>query len=281
MKEEEAQKIAAETRKTYDRVAEEFSASRSKFWDELAFLVEYTKRGGDVLDIGCGNGRLFPLINERHAQYTGIDYSGGLIREAQRLHPLGKFVVGDATALPFPDDTFDVAYSFATVHHIPGNELRTKFFREAARVLRPGGIFVLTAWELWNLHHFGKLLVTALQSILGLTPLGARDLMLTFGKNKEPRYLHTFTERELFALLTQNGFAVTNISTIAHLPHREKGGRAGRSSEKNIVVVAKKNTNSPLPKPFELSFKWSGEPRKDGVLAIDPLKEIEVFSCLS
>ena len=74
---------------------------------------------------------------------------------------------------------------------------------------------------------------------------------------------------------------ITNISTIAHLPHREKGGRAGRSSEKNIVVVAKKNTNSPLPKPFELSFKWSGEPRKDGVLAIDPLKEIEVFSCLS
>jgi len=232
MRKEEAQKIAAETRNTYNTVARKFSDSRAKFWDELAFLVEHVERDDHVLDIGCGNGRLFPLVTKRHAAYTGIDYSEGLIQEAKRLHPHipeGTFLVGDATALPLPDDAFDIAYSFAVIHHIPSKELRAEFVREAARVLHPGGLFVLTAWELWTPRHFIQLLLNAYKSMLRTTPLDIGDLMLTFGKDKAPRYLHAFTEREISTLLTKNGFAVIDVAHIAR-----------PSGEKNIVVVARK-----------------------------------------
>ena len=229
MEKEEAQKIAEKTRKTYDTVAGEFSASRAKFWEELAFLAEHTKSGDRVLDIGCGNGRLFPLIKERGARYTGIDYSEGLVGEARRLHPDGDFVVADAVALPFAHNAFDIAYSFATIHHIPGKELRAQFVSEAARVLRPGGTFILTAWELWGIRHAGVLLRTGLKSILRLIPLDVGDAILTFGKNRAERYVHGFTQRELSLLLAEGGFTVISIESIA----RPSGG-------KNIVVVARK-----------------------------------------
>lgn len=229
MQKEEAKKRADETRKTYNAVARKFSDSRAQFWEELAFLVAHIERDDHVLDIGCGNGRFFPLVEKRHAAYTGIDYSEGLIEEAKRLHPNGVFLVGDATALPFPDNTFDIAYSFAVVHHIPSKALRAQFVREAARILHPGGLFVLTAWELWTPRHFAQLLMNAYKSMLGATTLDIGDLMLTFGKDKAPRYLHAFTEREIATLLESNGFALINVASIAR-----------PSGEKNIVVVARK-----------------------------------------
>lgn len=225
MKTEDAQKIAEETRKTYDDVAGEFSASRAKFWDELAFLAKHIKPGDRVLDIGCGNGRFLPLVKERGGQYVGVDYSEGLIREAKRLHPDGEFVVGDATKLSFLDSKFDVAYSFATIHHVPSKELRAQFIREAARVVKPGGMFILTAWHLWQPRNFLKLFM----SINPLSPLEAGDMLLTFGKNKAPRYLHAFTRRELSLLLIKNGFHVESIETIPR-----------PSGEKNTIVVAKR-----------------------------------------
>ena len=231
MRATDAQTILGAVCKTYDTVAGEFSASRSKFWDELAFLVLCVKRGDNVLDIGCGNGRLFPLIKERRAKYTGIDCSEGLIHEAKQLHHDGEFVVSDALALPFQNNTFDIAYSFAVIHHIPGKELRAQFVREAARVLKPSGMFILSEWNLWNTRRTPELLFTAAKSILGLTPLDVGDLMLTFGKDKKPRYLHAFTKRELSALLAENGFAALRVSVIAR-----------KSGEKNIVAVARKNS---------------------------------------
>jgi|SRR3989344_1313596 len=229
MKHEEARKIADGTRKTYDTAADEFSASRAKFWDELAFLAKHIKTGDRVLDIGCGNGRFFPLVTERGARYTGVDYSGGLIREAKRLHPEGEFIVGDATALLFPDESFDIAYSFAVIHHIPGDELRALFVREARRVLRPNGTLVLTTWDLWSPRHIGTLLANVAKNLLRFAPTNIKDIFLPLGKDHTLRYIHAFTRQELSALLAKNGFTVVNIEII---PHGKK--------ESNIVVVAKR-----------------------------------------
>lgn len=229
MKREAAQVIAERTRETYDRVAREFSKSRSRFWEELIFLAEHVKDGDRVLDIGCGSGRFYPLVEDRHGRYTGIDYSGSLINEARRHHGRAEFLLGDATKLPFADNTFDIAYSFAVIHHIPGNELRRQFVREAARVLRPGGTFILSAWQLWNMRHVGRIFLTAFQSLSRLSPLDPGDVVLTFGKNKEPRYMHAFTSRGLAGLLRNEGFHIEGVDVI---------GR--RSGERNIIVVAKK-----------------------------------------
>lgn len=229
MKREVAEKKAKETRDSYDQMAKEFSDSRAHFWEELAFLAEHIERDDHVLDIGCGNGRFAPLVAARHAHYDGVDYSTELIKVAKQKFPQGIFTAGDATALPFPDNSFDIAFSFAVIHHIPGNEGQKKFVREALRVLHPGGKLIITSWDLWSKKYLGRLLKSAIGSMLQLNALDLRDVMLTFGQKKQPRYVHAFTMAELRELLESNGLEVLGVDTVSR-----------GSGERNIVVVAQK-----------------------------------------
>ncbi len=230
MRSETAEKILNENRESYDQMAVEFSATRAKFWEELAFLAEHATPGMHVLDIGCGNGRFYSLLEARNVTYTGLDNSAGLLKEARRLHPGVNFVEGDATACSFPDESFDIAFSFATIHHVPSRALRTKFITEAARILRPGGTLILTAWDLWQPAHFMKLMLSA--NPFSVYELG--DIILTFGKKKHKRYLHAFTEKELCKLLKKNGFEIVGSDIIV----RESG-----SGQKNFLVVAKRKNS--------------------------------------
>ena len=229
MKREAATKRAIETRNSYDQMAKEFSDSRARFWDELAFLAEHIERDDHVLDIGCGNGRFAPLVSARHAHYDGVDYSVGLIAEAQRKFPEYTFVAGDATALPFSNNSFDIAFSFAVIHHIPSNALRAQFVAEVFRILHPNGKLILTAWDIWSPTYFARLLRSAISTIFGRNNLDIGDVLLTFGKQKHPRYVHACTMRELSTLLTACGFHVISSERIAR-----------KSGQKNIVIIAQK-----------------------------------------
>ncbi|OGZ05809.1 MAG: hypothetical protein A2845_03325 [Candidatus Lloydbacteria bacterium RIFCSPHIGHO2_01_FULL_49_22] len=231
MNDKKAQILSLETQHSYDQMAKEFSDSRAHFWNELAFLSEHIERDDHVLDIGCGNGRFVPLVSARHAHYDGVDYSSGLIEEAKRKFPQQCFTVGDATALPFPDDSFDIAFSFAVIHHIPGKEGRNEFAREAFRVLHPGGKLIITSWDLWSRKYVGRLLRSAISSMLQINSLDVRDVMLTFGKKKQPRYVHAFTAPELRELFKENGFTILGIDTVPR-----------DSVERNIVLIAQKPT---------------------------------------
>jgi ubiquinone/menaquinone biosynthesis C-methylase UbiE len=65
-------------------------------------------------------------------------------------------VVGDATAMTFPDARFSAAVCFTMLHHVPSDALQDRLFAEVARVLRPGGVFVgadsLDSEEFRSLH---------------------------------------------------------------------------------------------------------------------------------
>lgn len=231
MKREAAQKLLETSKDFYNNSAKEFSRTRAKFWDELTFLAEHATTGVKVLDVGCGNGRFYPVIKNRQIAYTGVDNSEGLLVEAKKLHPEASFVFGDATALPFDDRSFDIAYSFAAIHHIPSRALRNKFVSEIARVLHPGNTLIITIWYLWSPERTSQFLQSAIKSMLMLSPLDIGDIMLTFGKDKHERYLHAFTERELKRLLQKNGFDVMGSEIL----ERQSG-----SGQKNILVVARK-----------------------------------------
>lgn len=103
-------------------------------------LAEQKKRR--LLDVGCGGGQSAIRLQERYPYLflVGIDLSTGQIARAQqRAQRKGyaiQFEVADAQALPFPDASFDVVYSFGSAKHWP-DPLRG--FGECWRVLKPGG----------------------------------------------------------------------------------------------------------------------------------------------
>ena len=98
-----------------------------------------------ALEIGAGTG--FFLLNLKQAGVlldgAVTDISPGMVAAAQRnASALGFAIEGrvaDAESLPYPDESFDLVVGHAVLHHIPDVELA---FREALRVLRPGGRFV-------------------------------------------------------------------------------------------------------------------------------------------
>jgi SAM-dependent methyltransferase len=110
-------------------------------------------RPGALLEIGCGPGHGLNALREAFpaARLTGIDLSPFMLERAGgrlRGHPV-NLAHANAVSLPFPDASFDAITSTHVAGHIPVDEGR-RMFREAARVLRPGGLFV-TAEHRW--HH--------------------------------------------------------------------------------------------------------------------------------
>lgn len=91
-----------------------------------------------ILEIGCGPGALAEALHRWYpkAKITAIDRDSNFIAFAQN-HIAGiSFVEGDATRLPFEDDSFDVTISNTVQEHIEP----TAFWSEQRRVLKPGGV---------------------------------------------------------------------------------------------------------------------------------------------
>jgi ubiquinone/menaquinone biosynthesis C-methylase UbiE len=95
-----------------------------------------------ILDIGCGTGRLLRRAASRwpDARLTGVDPAEGMVKEARRLTPGAEFQVSLAESLALPDSYADLAFSTASFHHWQDQQ---QGLRQIARVLRPGGFFVL------------------------------------------------------------------------------------------------------------------------------------------
>lgn len=97
-----------------------------------------------ILDVGCGTGRTLAQIHQAlpDARLTGIDLSPFYVETARRDAPFAALVAGNAESLPFADGSFDAVVSVFLFHELPRNTRRT-VWAEVARVLRPGGRFVV------------------------------------------------------------------------------------------------------------------------------------------
>lgn len=100
--------------------------------------------GGTVLDVGCGTGRLAAAIAAEGYDVFGADLSPGMVRKARERGLAGSYSAV-TTALPFTDDSFDLAITVATLHHLETTERVMHTVAEMGRVVKRGGVVVL--WD--------------------------------------------------------------------------------------------------------------------------------------
>lgn len=143
--------MSEELQNSYDLVAQDYAEHFRDEMDKKPFdrkmldwLIEKVGNLGIICDMGCGPGQIARYLFEHGAEVCGIDLSPGMIENAQNLNPEIKFQQGDMTALAnIADNSFGGVAAFYSIIHIPKSSLK-KALAEISRVLRPGGILLLT-----------------------------------------------------------------------------------------------------------------------------------------
>ncbi|XP_050213530.1 tRNA (carboxymethyluridine(34)-5-O)-methyltransferase [Mercurialis annua] len=126
----------------YDAIAPHFSSTRFAKWPKVATFLNSLPSGSLILDAGCGNGKYLGL--NPNCYFIGCDISASLIKIcAERGH---EVFVGDAVNLAYRTGFADAAISIAVLHHLSTESRRKKAIEELVRVVRKGGLVLITVW---------------------------------------------------------------------------------------------------------------------------------------
>ncbi|OGG63102.1 hypothetical protein A3C21_02835 [Candidatus Kaiserbacteria bacterium RIFCSPHIGHO2_02_FULL_59_21] len=143
---------------------------------------DFKRRAGEIagkrlLDIGCGNGTFMAAFARAGASVSGLEVNPTLVDIAKETlredGASGEPVLYDGTTFPFPDNSFDHAFSVSVLEHVSDPK---QVLHEAARVLKPGGTFYLAFPNKWHPleTHTGVLFLSFLPRDI------ARFLLRTF-----------------------------------------------------------------------------------------------------
>ena len=157
-----ADQVTGRVQALYDHVAHDYDqvfrvhVAEHYLRKRTALVRELLPFGGTVLDVGCGTGALAGWIQRAGFDVVGVDASAGMLAEALR-HGVGAVYAAYSTSLPFADDTFDLALSVATMHHLETPERVAATIAEMGRVVRTRG-YVLV-WDHNPLNPYWPILM--------------------------------------------------------------------------------------------------------------------------
>jgi SAM-dependent methyltransferase len=160
----------------FDRAAEFYDRTRAMSDESMSRTVELLaselRNRGRVLEVGVGTGLLALPLHEAGIDVAGVDLSpamiGKLVEKALGTAPF-PLVISDATRLPFADGVFGAAYLRWVLHLVPDWR---GVLAEAARVVRPGGMFLV------NLGAYGGPRVEVQERFAELTGIPVRPVGL-------------------------------------------------------------------------------------------------------
>ena len=197
----------------------EFSRSRRAPWGGWERVVHRLPRAPSVLDVGCGDGRFAAYLAKHRLEvsYLGLDASQPLLDMAQEraLGPWARFKHGDFLADPLGLlGSFDLIGTFGVLHHVAGQENRTRLLKWLGSQLAPGGCLALTVWRFDRDPAFERR-VLPWRDYNQRTPrpvpaadLEAGDVLLRWGVGDGLRYCHFPQEAELENLFRATGLRV-------------------------------------------------------------------------
>lgn len=147
-----------------DPYASCFNYSRRRLETLLDLLLPARGAGLRLLDVGCGTGHHLARAQARGFTVAGVDGSEEMLEQAARSCPGAELYRSDVEALPFPDESFDVALSIEVLRYLPDAHA---CLGELARVTRAGGTCLVTASPLFNLSGY-----PVLNRLAAALPLG-------------------------------------------------------------------------------------------------------------
>ena len=143
-------KFILNTQTSYDQVAVEYAEKMKDEMDYKPFdrdcLDRLAREVGDVgpiCDMGCGPGQIARYLHRHGVPTLGVDLSPRMIEVATQLNPEIHFHQGDMLALPDADNSWGGIAAFYCIIHIPRERI-VDALREMQRVLKPGGILLIT-----------------------------------------------------------------------------------------------------------------------------------------
>lgn len=190
----------------YDAYASTFSNSRKDLkWPELDAIIWDMRQCGytNVLDVGCGNGRLVEQLRVKSEEwriknYLGIDNSAGMIAEARKLHPDYQFEVCPMESLwtseYLKSEFYDAIVFLASFHHLETREARVQVLSEIKKYLAPGWAIYMTNWNLRDQPRYQK----------SHRWDGDFDIKIW----EHSRYYHWFTTEGLSELFEKTGYQI-------------------------------------------------------------------------
>ena len=167
-----------------------------------------------ALDAGTGAGAFALALASLVREVVGIDVVPELLAEARKRAPANAgFVEGDATALPFEPDSFDIACTARTLHHVARPEL---LLAELDRVLRPGGTMLVV------------------DQLAPVDPLAAIELN-RFEQARDPSTSRVLADVDLRGLFDANGLVLRRSEVVSEQRDLERyldlAGCAGEERE--------------------------------------------------
>jgi SAM-dependent methyltransferase len=154
-----------------------------------------------ILDVGCANGSILSPFAKTH-EIHGVEISEGFTAEAIKNGVLAKVHDLETEPLPYPDKTFDVLFSGENIEHIFDTDW---VLAEMNRVMKPGGIFVLT--------------FPNIRTVLSLVMMAFFDMTPMYAARYRSGHWRDFTVRTIKLALGNHGFVVNKcIGCSFYLP---------------------------------------------------------------
>ncbi len=173
--------------------------------DEIVAGFEPYRRTGRLLDVGCGAGTVLEAARRALWEAEGVEVSRPAV---EHLRAQGFAIFhGELAEARYPENHFDVVIASEVIEHLPDPRV---LLREAARVLRPGGLLWAT-----TPHSRGA---------------SARALGIGWSVVCPPEHLHLFSRRGLKNLLKETGFGRVRVATHGVNPYEILAGLRGRTA---------------------------------------------------
>ena len=215
MKPEIAAQLIEINRQFYQKFGGAFSRTRGRIQPGVRKIIDRIGRDAPLLDVGCGNGEFIRQLaeNDHRAPILGVDFSLPLLEDAVRI-PNGfpaTFHELDITDKQWSvvSGQYSVITCFATLHHIPSEELRLRILGNIHARLADDGEFIFSSWQFLRSPKLAKRVQPWDVAGLNAQDMDENDYLLDWrSEGTGYRYAHQYSEAALGALAEKSGFKV-------------------------------------------------------------------------